>query len=228
MTLITRDAAWRTCSTPARLLETVRGSAGARKLRLAACACARSVWPLLEDEVSRQAVLVSERHADGLADLVSLRAAHADAVAVAAAGWALWTDGQAEAAKAAVATAEDDAAGAALHAALYAAATAQAAAGGDIPVWRHQARRLCDLLRCVLGNPFQAVTVDRAWGVWGGGAVLTLARAIQEEGRFSDLPVLADALEEAGSRDAVLLDHARTPGAHARGCWVLDHLLGLE
>ena len=42
------------------------------------------------------------------------------------------------------------------------------------------------------------------------------------------LAVLADALEEAGCRDADLLAHLRAPGPHVRGCWALDLLLGKE
>jgi hypothetical protein len=52
-----------------------------------------------------------------------------------------------------------------------------------------------------------------------------LARGLYEEGRFADLPVLADALEEAGCADERLLGHCRSGGAHVRGCWVLDLLL---
>ena len=40
------------------------------------------------------------------------------------------------------------------------------------------------------------------------------------------MPVLADALEEAGCQDAIILNHCREPGGHVRGCWVVDLLLG--
>jgi hypothetical protein len=43
---------------------------------------------------------------------------------------------------------------------------------------------------------------------------------------FDRLPVLADALEEAGCTNADILDHLRGPGPHARGCWAVDLLLG--
>jgi hypothetical protein len=53
-----------------------------------------------------------------------------------------------------------------------------------------------------------------------------IARAIYEDRSFADLPVLADALEEAGCTDAAILEHCREPGEHARGCWVIDAILG--
>jgi hypothetical protein len=43
---------------------------------------------------------------------------------------------------------------------------------------------------------------------------------------FSDMPVLADALEDAGCGDADILGHLRGPGPHTRGCWPLDRILG--
>ena len=54
-----------------------------------------------------------------------------------------------------------------------------------------------------------------------------LARAAYDERAFERLPVLADALEDAGCGDAEILDHLRAPKLHARGCWVLDLLLGI-
>jgi hypothetical protein len=56
--------------------------------------------------------------------------------------------------------------------------------------------------------------------------VRTLAQAIYDEHRFQDLPILADALDEAGCTNADLLSHLRGPGPHVRGCWALDLLLG--
>src|SRR2546421_491710 len=62
----------------------------------------------------------------------------------------------------------------------------------------------------------------------GPPAVEQLARSLYEERRFGDMPVLADALEEAGCQEAAVLEHCRGPGPHVRGCWVLDLLLGKE
>jgi hypothetical protein len=69
-------------------------------------------------------------------------------------------------------------------------------------------------------------SLDPLWLAWEGGTVPKLARAIYDGRRFEDLPVLADALQEAGCGDAELLGHLRRPGPHARGCWPVDLLLG--
>jgi serine/threonine protein kinase len=71
-------------------------------------------------------------------------------------------------------------------------------------------------------------TLDPAWLRWNGGCVAKLARAITDEGRFADLPVLADALEEAGCTDGQILAHCRKGGQHAGGCWVLDLILSKD
>ena len=66
----------------------------------------------------------------------------------------------------------------------------------------------------------------REWLTWQDGTVARLARVIHQERAFERLPILADALEEAGCSDEQLLDHLRQPRRHARGCWALDLLLG--
>ena len=45
---------------------------------------------------------------------------------------------------------------------------------------------------------------------------------------FTSLPVLADALEEAGCASSDILDHCRSAGPHVRGCWLVDLVLGKE
>ena len=54
----------------------------------------------------------------------------------------------------------------------------------------------------------------------------SLANLIYDERAFDRLPILADALEDAGCDDADILRHCREPGEHVRGCWVVDLLLG--
>lgn len=60
---------------------------------------------------------------------------------------------------------------------------------------------------------------------WRTETVLALARAIESDRAFDRLPILADALEEAGCADERVLAHCRGPGPHARGCWVVDGVL---
>jgi ATP-dependent Clp protease ATP-binding subunit ClpA len=68
-------------------------------------------------------------------------------------------------------------------------------------------------------------TIDPAWLSWNGGTIPKIARVIRQERRWQDLPVLADALEEAGCTDQEILGHCRQAGQHGRGCWVLELLL---
>jgi hypothetical protein len=87
---------------------------------------------------------------------------------------------------------------------------------------------VCHFIREVFCNPVRTLTVDPAWLTWGDGIVVRLARAAYDERRFDDLPILADALEDAGCADAELLGHLRGPGPHVRGCWAVTLLLGKE
>lgn len=69
-------------------------------------------------------------------------------------------------------------------------------------------------------------TIDAAWLTWSAGTVVRLARAIAEERRWQDLPILADALEDAGCVTEDILHHCRQAGEHGDRCWVIDLLLG--
>jgi hypothetical protein len=82
----------------------------------------------------------------------------------------------------------------------------------------------CCLLRDIFGNPFRRIALDPAWLIWQGGTIPILAKAIYDERNFDHLPILADALEEAGCHDTDILGHCRHPGPHVRGCWVVDLL----
>ena len=70
-----------------------------------------------------------------------------------------------------------------------------------------------------------ALTFDAAWRT---ATVTSLALAIYEERAFDRLPILADALEDAGCTNADILGHCRGGGEHVRGCWVVDLVLGKE
>ncbi len=83
-----------------------------------------------------------------------------------------------------------------------------------------------DLLRCALGDPWHQPALDPAWLAWEGGQVPALAEGIVRDESLAGLPVLGDALEEAGCADGRLLAHLRSPGPHCRGCHTLDAVLG--
>jgi hypothetical protein len=89
-----------------------------------------------------------------------------------------------------------------------------------------EAARQANLLRDVVGNPFRPVSVDPQWLEWRDGTVARMARTMYSERRFADMPVLADALEDAGCTNADVLAHCRNGGPHALGCWALDLVLG--
>ncbi|WP_439623536.1 hypothetical protein [Gemmata sp.] len=58
---------------------------------------------------------------------------------------------------------------------------------------------------------------------------MQLARGIYDQRTFDQLPILADALQDAGCDADAILDHFRDPTAtHVRGCWALDLVLGKE
>jgi hypothetical protein len=104
------------------------------------------------------------------------------------------------------------------------------AAGGPDPGWEGYELPLGDelaaqaaLLRDIVGNPFRQVLLDPTWRT---PTVEALARGIEEDQAFDRLPVLADALEEAGCDNADILAHCRGPGPHIRGCFVVDWATG--
>ncbi len=84
---------------------------------------------------------------------------------------------------------------------------------------------LADDFRCIFGNPFRPVVFAPSWR---SETAVALAAGIYEERAFDRLPILADALEEAGCDHPDVLSHCRGPGPHARGCWVVDGVLGKE
>jgi hypothetical protein len=85
------------------------------------------------------------------------------------------------------------------------------------------------LLRCIFPNPFQPpLAIAPACFRWQGGRVVSLAQAIYDEKAFDRLPILGDALEDAGCADQAILEHCRGPGPHCRGCFVVDLLTGRQ
>lgn len=91
---------------------------------------------------------------------------------------------------------------------------------------RGEQQKQSTFLRDIFGNPFRLVTIEPAWLTWHDATIPKIAQTICAEHRFADMPLLADALEEAGCIDADILNHCRQPSEHVRGCWVVDLLLG--
>lgn len=221
------EAEWMGCTDPTPMLEFLRGKASDRKLRLFAVACCFEVWYLMRDKRSKKAATVSERYADGLIALPRMAVVR-EAARRAIAEWVSAEEGTVgrrfpeEVAHAATLADADQAA---VRAADIAARLSEAEAREIGCESRKQSQAI--LLRDIFGNPFRPVTLDTAW-LRSNDAVAKLAQAIYDNRRFQDLPVLADALEEAGCHDADILTHCRHPGPHVRGCWVIDLLLGKE
>ncbi|MBN9521028.1 hypothetical protein J0H58_21335 [bacterium] len=67
------------------------------------------------------------------------------------------------------------------------------------------------------------VAFDPAWRT---EVAVALARGMYESRDFAPMPVLADALDDAGCDEPDILAHCRKPGPHVRGCWVVDLVLG--
>jgi hypothetical protein len=84
----------------------------------------------------------------------------------------------------------------------------------------------CNILRDIFGNPFRPATIDPSWLAWNDGLIVKLAQGIFEDRAFDRMPILADALEEAGCTDEVIFGHCRQEGEHVRGCWLMDLLTG--
>jgi hypothetical protein len=81
------------------------------------------------------------------------------------------------------------------------------------------------LLREIFGNPFRPVTFSPAWRT---DTAVSLARTMYDAREFSAMPILADALQDAGCDNDDILNHCRGDGPHVRGCWVVDLVLGKE
>jgi len=129
--------------------------------------------------------------------------------------------------------------GALAHALAHAAVAGTSADdfGTRVPSWSeahdgfyHEARRRqAGLLEDLAGELFRPpVFVRGSWLDHDGGLAFALARCVYGRRAFDRLPVLADALEDAGCDHAGLLEHLRSPGPHVRGCWALDSILGGE
>jgi hypothetical protein len=210
---IMTEAEWLACTDPHQMVRFLKyGKGSDRQLRLFGCACCRQVWDLLTEECFRDAVEIAEQFADG--QVGSSELAEARGVCEASLD---------RKKLASVMDPRDRT----FVAAFSCTRNPRAAARGPLGVFTDETQRRWELqlLRDIFGNPFRPVSVDPFWLT---PSVVAVARTIYEDRRFEDMPILADALEEAGCNDADILGHCRGPGPHVRGCWTVDLLLGKE
>lgn len=237
---------WLAGTNTTKMLAFLEGKGSPRKFRLFACACVRRVWHLLPRESLRQVVEVAEQDADGDAEEAALRAALRAINRVRKRAIGARRGGRRGAVEAAYLVlgrdhwvrGDDPPGGLSRKASFYPMARAmdvechvRDAELNHTGSWsRHLSEphpEHAHLLRDVFGNPFRPpAPLPAALLAWNGGTIPKLARSIYEDRRFDDLPVLADALEEAGCTDADLLGHCRGPGPHVRACWAVDLLTG--
>jgi hypothetical protein len=235
---------WLHATDPKPMWEFLRGKANERKLRLFEVAFCRRMWNLLTDERSRRGVETAEQDVeggvakDGMDQERSL--SHAAFMEVRASE-SMAGEHIARCERAFIypphpifadySTTLGDTQGDAIFAAegmIYMAESR--------PKWRgipeeHRSTLLAyqsNLFRDLFGNPFRPVAVDPSWLAWHDGLLVSMAQRIYDSRDFRDMPVLADALEEAGCANQDVLSHCRNRGDHVRGCWVIDCILGKE
>jgi hypothetical protein len=221
------ECEWLRSTDPEPMLEYLRRWACERKTRLVACATAREVWHLLTDPRSRTAVYIAEQFADD-------RVAYPNLTAAFNAAYEVWKEIPLRLSrrhgKWVKSQAGSRAAKEAAHLACIAANPELNLRMGRYGPWRGNAREryaLANHLRDIFGNPFQTPVLNAICRQWNGGTVPKFAQAIYDDATFADLPILADALEDAGCTDANILDHCRSAERHTRGCWVVDLLCEL-
>jgi hypothetical protein len=208
---------WWQATDPRPMLEFLQGKASVRKLRLIAVAGWRRVWHPLRYKQRREAVEIAEQVADGLVSDSNrqafwevLQRMKEQAITDGNFEWATW-----------LRYTQSPVSKDVIHEILFIPGTYATP---------QQSRDMCRLLREVFGPlPFRPISIDPTWLTWHGGLLVSMAQRMYEGRDFGDMPVLADALEEAGCTDPDILSHCREEGAvHVRGCWVIDILVGKE
>jgi hypothetical protein len=242
---------WLASESPQKMREHLEEKVGTseRKLRLFACTCCRRVARWFLDSCLHLAVDVLERYADGAATAGELATACANADQFDE-GHALLSeelngsrpsalDAAWDAARAVAQATSNDPPGEGeptyfhrlydtimhtVDAAGEGAIVDDPQHGRSLPAQAAERNALASALRDVFGNPFRPVTLDPAWRT---GTAVSLARTMYESRDFSAMPILADALQDAGCDSSDILNHCRDTNApHVRGCWVVDLLLG--
>lgn len=200
------EAEWLAGTDPVPMLEFASARFAARKFRLFACECCRRIWDLVPDENLRRAIQIVESVADGRSSELMLPELWGK---LRWGGRASWHASQAYAH-----TTHVMPQGARLVIDHIAACVTDAGA---------EATEQCRLLREIFGNLCQSTVFSPEWRT---DTSILLASQMYDSREFSAMPILADALQDAGCDSHDILAHCRGPGEHVRGCWVVDLVLG--
>ena len=193
------------------------GLATERKYRLFAVACSRRIWHLFSDDLWRCAVEVSEGYADGLATEAELEATGEEIEA------SFDQDGLSEAQRWVRGIAAGHVFDRSYRLAGQVSGECLRALGQRHEGPEEQAQ--CDIIRDMFPNPFRPVSFSPEWRT---DTAIAVARQMYESREFGAMPILADALQDAGCDNEDILSHCRGPGPHVRGCWVIDLVLSKE
>ena len=223
---------WLTGTDPQEMLNFLFGKASKRKQRLFACACCRRVWNAFVPPITIRIVTAAEAFADGELSDADLARVHSTARAVCqeartestdTSGYLTHIERAAANVTSQFVTVASYAREAAVHAAADLPVTGPEPGDEQLPEYVDELAAQADLVRDVFGNPFCSLEIQLEWLT---ETVLSLARGIYTDRAFDRMPILADALQDAGCDDEDILSHCREPREHARGCWVVDLLLG--
>lgn len=217
------DNSWLEKTDPWRMLEFVLGKASDRKKRLFACVCCEAVEPLYPQQWYREVVDIVRAFADGSVTAEVLHNAHLRIRAEVDAK----KGGDGSAIQRMFSHVRNAVSGATNSDATEAARQA---------FWRvYEAKKIRDetggpelqltLLRDIFGILFRPVVLNPSWLT---STVTAIARQMYELRDFGAIPILADALQDAGCENEYILNHCRAPGVHIRGCWLVDLVLGTE
>jgi hypothetical protein len=227
------EAEWLTATEPEPLWNHLGRSADGRKLLLFACACARRIWHMLPTDAHREALVLLEGCVERTALRRDMRAASKRAAKAPVSPdhfreymtpdnptWMEAVD-CARFAVEEVIRCFNDPYEAVVWGSFYSHDVFSFLGGDHAGEFAAQT----DLFRDIFGNPFRPpANFDKNWRT---ADVTLLARGIYEERAFDRMPILADALQDAGCDTDDLLAHLRDPNAqHVRGCWALDLVLG--
>jgi hypothetical protein len=230
------EAEWRTCTEPAYMAASLPFSP--RKHRLFAIACSRRAAHLIHDKTLRDAIEVAERFADGGSTVIEFSVwesqvrqiveelkrldpgtncivmrgdfVHPETYAAVMVGNCLLSDARS----------------AATDVPFSAASASAGTPDENEPQYQAEFAAHAAFVRDIFGNPFRPTAFSSAWRT---STALALAKQMYESRDFSAMPILADALQDAGCDNDDILNHCRNANqVHVRGCWVVDLVLGKE